>query len=279
MRLRLDLAYDGTAFSGWARQPHRPSVQESVEIALARALKVPVEQVRTVVAGRTDAGVHATGQVCHIDVDSSTAQFLESPDAMDRLLRRIRGALGRKSAIWLSGVEIAAPGFDARFSPLERQYEYRIADTASGRDPRLAGHTVWWDESLDLAMMNSLGERLLGLNDFAAFCRPRAGATTIRTLREFRWRRDEGGVLVASVVADAFCHSMVRSLVGAAVAVGTGKLSVDEVVHRRDQRLRTSAWKTMPAHGLTLTSVVYPEAGELEARATLTRAKRDSVSD
>lgn len=278
MRLRLDLAYDGQAFSGWARQPQRPSVQATLETALSRALGLPEDQVRTVVAGRTDAGVHATGQVCHLDIPDELSARLSGTENLPPLLRRIRGALGRNSPVWIQGISIAPQGFDARFSPLERRYEYRIADTHSARDPRRAGHTVWWDEALDLVAMNSLGVAMLGLHDFAAFCRPRVGATTIRTLHRFDWSRDEWGVLVGSVAADAFCHSMVRSLVGAAVAVGAGRLSVDDVVVLRDGLERTSSWKTMPAHGLTLTEVIYPPDSKLASRAEVTRAKR-STSD
>ena len=279
MRLRVDLAYDGAGFSGWAKQPNLPSVQQTLETALAKALRLDLSLVRTVVAGRTDSGVHATGQVCHVDLPSDHALVAEPRKVDNELLKRLRGALGKTSAIWVERVMIAPDGFDARFSPLRRRYEYRIADGRSRKDPRTAGHTLWISDSLNQAAMNRLGKALLGLHDWASFCRAREGATTIRTLEKFSWVRDSEGVLCGTVVADAFCHSMVRSLVGAAIAVGKGDLDVSEIVALRDQTARTSAWKTMPAHGLTLVEVVYPKDRELARRAELTRAQRAPLSD
>ena len=279
MRLRVDLAYDGAGFSGWAKQPNLPSVQQTLETALAKALRLDLSLVRTVVAGRTDSGVHATGQVCHVDLPSDHAIVAEPHKVDKELLKRLRGALGKTSAIWVERVMIAPDGFDARFSPLRRRYEYRIADGRSRKDPRTAGHTLWISDSLNQAAMNRLGKALLGLHDWASFCRAREGATTIRTLEKFSWVRDSEGVLCGTVVADAFCHSMVRSLVGAAIAVGKGELDVSEIVALRDQTARTSAWKTMPAHGLTLVEVVYPKDRELARRAELTRAQRAPLSD
>ena len=279
MRLRVDLAYDGAGFSGWAKQPNLPSVQQTLETALAKALRLDLSLVRTVVAGRTDSGVHATGQVCHVDLPSDHAIVAEPHKVDKELLKRLRGALGKTSAIWVERVMIAPDGFDARFSPLRRRYEYRIADGRSRKDPRTAGHTLWISDSLNQAAMNRLGKALLGLHDWASFCRAREGATTIRTLEKFSWVRDSEGVLCGTVVADAFCHSMVRSLVGAAIAVGKGDLDVSEIVALRDQTARTSAWKTMPAHGLTLVEVVYPKNRELARRAELTRSQRAPLSD
>ena len=279
MRLRVDLAYDGAGFSGWAKQPNLPSVQQTLETALAKALRLDLSLVRTVVAGRTDSGVHATGQVCHVDLPSDHALVAEPRKVDKELLKRLRGALGKTSAIWVERVMIAPDGFDARFSPLRRRYEYRIADGRARKDPRTAGHTLWISDSLNQAAMNRLGKALLGLHDWASFCRAREGATTIRTLEKFSWVRDSEGVLCGTVVADAFCHSMVRSLVGAAIAVGKGDLAVSEIVALRDQTARTSAWKTMPAHGLTLVEVVYPKDRELARRAELTRAQRAPLSD
>jgi tRNA pseudouridine38-40 synthase len=279
VRLRVDLAYDGAGFSGWAKQPNLPSVQQTLETALAKALRLDLSLVRTVVAGRTDSGVHATGQVCHVDLPSDHALVAEPRKVDNELLKRLRGALGKTSAIWVERVTIAPKGFDARFSPLRRRYEYRIADGRARKDPRTAGHTLWISDSLNQAAMNHLGKALLGLHDWASFCRAREGATTIRTLEKFSWVRDSEGVLCGTVVADAFCHSMVRSLVGAAIAVGKGDLDVSEIVALRDQTARTSAWKTMPAHGLTLVEVVYPKDRELARRAELTRAQRAPLSD
>ena len=279
MRLRIDLGYDGQAFSGWAKQPDRPSVQDSLESALATVFRVERDQVKTVVAGRTDAGVHAVGQVCHVDLPEALGVRLDDANELARLTKRLRGALGKDNHVWIHGVSAAPEGFDARFSPVGRRYEYRIADSHALRDPRLSGHTVWRDEELDMASMNTLGQALLGLHDFAAFCRAREGATTIRELQEFSWLRDEQHVLVGRVVADAFCHSMVRSLVGSAVAVGAGQLSTDDVLRLRQEGARTSAWKTMPAHGLTLMEIYYPDTEHLAERAEQTRAPRRLPTD
>lgn len=279
MRLRIDLGYDGQAFSGWAKQPDRASVQDSLESALATVFRLERDQVKTVVAGRTDAGVHAVGQVCHVDLPAGVLAAREGADGVGRVTKRLRGALGKDNHVWIHGVSLAPEGFDARFSPVARRYEYRIADSKALRDPRLAGHTVWRDEELDTTSMNTLGQALLGLHDFAAFCRAREGATTIRELQEFSWIRDDHGVLVGRVVADAFCHSMVRSLVGSAVAVGAGQLSSDDVLRLRQDRARTSAWKTMPAHGLTLMEIYYPDPEHLAQRAEQTRAPRSLPAD
>ena len=279
MRLRVDLAYDGSGFSGWAKQPTLPSVQQTLETALAKALRLDASEVKTVVAGRTDSGVHATGQVCHLDLPDDHP-VAAAPQRVDgELLKRLRGALGKASSIWVEGVSIAPEGFDARFSPLRRRYEYRVADAVATKDPRHAGHTLWISDSLNVSAMNRLGKALLGLHDWASFCRARKGATTIRTLEKFAWARDSKGLLCGTVVADAFCHSMVRSLVGAAIAVGKGALEVSDVLALRDKAERTSAWKTMPAHGLTLVEVVYPKDRELARRAELTRAPRAPLSD
>lgn len=277
-RIRITLAYDGTGFSGWAKQPHRPSVAGSLELALTKVFRVEDRYLNLVVAGRTDAGVHATGQVCHLDLPEEVNLPVDEA-GWDRLGTRIQGALGKSTAIAIHRVSKAPEGFDARFSPLSRRYSYRIADRGALKDPRTRGFTLWWPEDLDEGLMNTLGSELLGLHDWASFCRSREGATTIRHLQEMTWNRQPGGVLVATVVADAFCHSMVRSLVGASVAVGSGRRTVAEIIRAREARERTSLWKTMPAHGLTLDEVVYPPDSELLGRQEATRAKRQLSSD
>jgi tRNA pseudouridine38-40 synthase len=173
--------------------------------------------------------------------------------------------------------QVAPAGFDARFAALWRRYEYRIADAAAVRDPRRRDHTLWHPGALDEAAMQDAAESLLGLHDFAAFCRPREGATTIRTLQAFSWRRDDAGVLVAEVRADAFCHSMVRALVGACIAAGERRLAPGEAAVLRDAGLRTSAFTVVPARGLTLVEVGYPPDEELAARVERTRARRDAA--
>jgi tRNA pseudouridine38-40 synthase len=173
-------------------------------------------------------------------------------------------------------VSRAAPaphGFDARFSPAWRRYEYRIADATAEHDPLLRNHTVWYPVALDLDAMNAAARELVGLADWAAYCRPREGATTIRELQEFRWERDSTGVLTAKLQADAFCHSMVRALVGATVSVGAGKLPGRRLTELRDAAKRTSEFVVMPPHGLTLVEVGYPD--DVAARAEQTRARRE----
>lgn len=280
MRLRLDIAYDGAAFSGWARQPGLRTVQGALEAALATVFTRWGEPPLLTVAGRTDAGVHATGQVAHLDLsaeqwDALSAKRGSGRSPLDGLVKRVNGIAAPEGDVVVSRASLAPDGFDARFSPLWRRYEYRIADVDAPRDPRRRGHTVWHGASLDPAAMERGALRLLGLHDFATFCKPREGATTIRTLQEFRWDREPDGVLVARLQADAFCHSMVRAMVGATIAVGEGRFGPERLEELRVAETRTSAFKTAPAKGLTLTEVGYPADGELAGRAEQTRARRE----
>ena len=277
-RIRIDLAYDGSGFSGWAKQPGHRSIAGVLEEALCRVMRTTPADVSIVVAGRTDAGVHAVGQVCHVDVGDAVNTPRDESGYL-ALTRRLNGALGKSGQIVVRHVSQAPQGFDARFSPLSRRYRYYIADKESMKDPRTRGFTLWLDKPLDTAAMNQLGVALVGLHDWASFCRARAGATTIRDLQQFSWTRREDGVLVGEVIADAFCHSMVRSLVGAAVAVGTGTCEIADILDIRHRRERTSVWKTMPAHGLTLEEVIYPSDSELASRQEATRGVRRLPSD
>jgi len=272
-RLRIDLAYEGTGFSGWAKQPGRKSVAGVLEEALSRVLRTGSTHMSLVVAGRTDAGVHATAQVCHVDLDDGVT-IPRDDDGFAKLARRLNGALGNSGQVVIHRVSVAPEGFDARFSPLTRRYSYLIADRLATKDPRTRNHTLWLDDELDVLAMDELGTALLGLHDWASFCRAREGATTIRELKRFSWVRRGDGLVVSEVIADAFCHSMVRSLVGAAVSAGIGRLTVSEVLEARQKRERTSLWKTMAAHGLTLEEVVYPPDSELAARRQQTRERR-----
>ena len=281
MRIRLDIAYDGTHFRGWARQPGLRTVQETLEAALARVLG---GEPRLVVAGRTDAGVHATGQVAHVDLDEiqrerllagrSRATAPETADPVSALAARLTGVVGAYSDVVVTRSATAAPGFDARFSAVWRRYAYRIADTVAGYDPLERHRTTSVRARLDAGAMDAAARSLIGLHDFAAYCKPREEATTIRTLLEFDWHRDDRGVLVANVKADAFCHSMVRALVGACVAVGEGRLDPADVIEIRDARERVPEVKVLAARGLTLTEVGYPADDLLEQRAEQTRARR-----
>jgi tRNA pseudouridine38-40 synthase len=281
-RLRLAIAYDGTDFLGWARQPGIRTVQGELEAAIATVFRRFGPAPTLTVAGRTDAGVHATGQVAHVDLTAAQLAHLATPHGRGAaaqhpaiaLANRLNGIAGLRSDVYVAEVTIAPDGFDARFSPIFRRYEYRIADAAARRDPLLRHHTLWYPKPLDLDAMNQAARQLLGLHDWAAYCRPREGATTIRELQEFEWRRDDTGVLIATLQADAFCHSMVRALVGSVVAVGESKLDGDRVVGIRNNARRTSEFKVMPAAGLTLVEVGYPDDEEVGIRAAQTRARR-----
>lgn len=273
MRLRLDIAYDGSGFSGWARQPGLRTVQGSIEAAVSRVLG---GEAQLVVAGRTDAGVHASGQVAHLDLSEAQESRLRrgrDPEPA-ALAARLNGVLGRYADVHVRASAEAPVGFDARFSAVWRRYAYRVADRTVGYDPLERFRTTFVPAVLDETAMDAAARSLTGLHDFAAYCKPRPEATTIRTLLEFDWRRDERGVLLANVKADAFCHSMVRALVGACVAVGEGRLTIEDVAVLRDARQRTSAFAVLAARGLTLTEVGYPADDLLAARAEQTRARR-----
>jgi tRNA pseudouridine38-40 synthase len=309
VRLRLDLGYDGTDFSGWARQPGRRTVQGVLTEALGRVLRLdpPPELV---VAGRTDAGVHATGQVCHLDVQDGAWTAFGAASAGRRserqgpadLLRRLAGVLPPDVRVHV--VSEAPAGFDARFSALHRRYAYRVCDSPAGVRPLRRRDVLAHRRPLDAAAMAAAAQTLVGLHDFAAFCRRRDGATTIRTLLEYRWSRvvegdgaqpaegererpPEGepagrdgaqpapeGLLVAAVVADAFCHSMVRALVGAVLAVGDGRRPVDWPARVLAAGVRDPGVTVVPPHGLVLEHVAYPAADRLAERARQARAVR-----
>ena len=277
-RIRINLAYDGSGFSGWAKQPGRPSILASLEEALCLVLRCDPKDLAIVVAGRTDAGVHAIGQVCHVDVADGVSLPVDDVGC-ERLSRRVGGALGPSGRILIHRISLAPEGFDARYSPLARHYSYYIADGLTIKDPRKRNHQVALSDTLDLGAMADVGKKLLGLHDWASFCRARVGATTIRELQVFSWERDDTGLAIGRVVADAFCHSMVRSLVGSAVAVGRHRCTTEDVLAARAACQRTSLWKTMPAHGLTLDRVVYPPDAELDARRNETRDRRRLASD
>jgi tRNA pseudouridine38-40 synthase len=269
VRLRLDVAYDGTDFSGWARQPGRRTVQDELERALTTVLRHPVELT---VAGRTDAGVHATGQVAHCDVPEPTWE-----EHRERLVRRLRGVLPADVAV--RAVQPAPSGFDARFGALARHYVYALHDEPWGPPPLRRAAVVRWPRPLDTDAMAGAAGRLLGMHDFAAFCRRREGATTIRTLTGLTVERAVDETSDAELVrigasADAFCHSMVRSLVGALLAVGDGRRPVDWPASLLARGRRADEVGVAPAAGLTLVAVDYPPDDELAARAVVTRALR-----
>jgi tRNA pseudouridine38-40 synthase len=270
VRLRLDLSYDGGGFAGWARQPGQRTVQGVLEEAFQRFPAAPVSGL--VVAGRTDAGVHASGQVAHVDLAGGVAGDLAGGVDCAGLLRRWNGMV--PPDVRLLGVRAAAEGFDARFSALSRRYAYRVSDDPRGPAPLRRYDTVGWRRPLDVDALRAASELLLGEHDFAAYCRRREGATTIRSLLRLDWQRADDGVLVATVEADAFCHSMVRSLVGALLAVGEGRRQVGWPADLLSRSTRADEVGVAPPHGLTLLCVTYPPDGELAARAAETRRLR-----
>jgi len=280
LRIRLDLSYDGGPFSGWAVQPGRRTVQGVLEEALHLLVR---RTVRVTVAGRTDAGVHARGQVVHLDLDEAEWLGLTRGHEVDpavAMMRRIRGALNRVLGDLHGAVEVhriapAPDGFDARFSALWRRYSYRIADGADKWDPLERYFTLWHRNPLDVALLNDGASRLLGLQNFLAFCKPREGSTTIRDLQRFEFARGEDGVIVATVQADAFCHNMVRALVGSALYVGEGTVEPGWLYERLLAQVRDAKSVLAAPHPLVLEEVAYPSDGELRARAELTRAVRE----
>jgi tRNA pseudouridine38-40 synthase len=288
-RVRIDLSYDGGGFSGWARQPGQRTVQQVLEDALGQILRAD-PPLQLTVAGRTDAGVHARGQVAHADVP--LAAWL---DAAPVILRRLARLLPPDVRVRRIGV--APDGFDARFSALSRRYCYRVCDDVTGPDPLRRHDTLWYRREIEIGPMNEAAALLLGEHDFAAFCRRREGATTVRELLSLSWSRPEprvpeptvpermapesgvpgSRVAEVTVIADAFCHSMVRALVGALLKVGEGARPPSWPAQVLTARVRDSAVPVVPPHGLCLEEVCYPAPGLLGQRALATRRVRPAA--
>lgn len=294
-RVKIDLAYDGAVFSGWAKQPGLITVQGCLEDALALILRIPVQ---VTVAGRTDAGVHASAQTVHCDIPIERWQKV--PGRSNRrpaqaLETRLRGALSRvladaevhlhlpktmqgmmQGSISIHRVEEVSADFDARFSALRRRYEYLIADNSLRTSVPTHRHSAWQVEHLlNLDTMNTAAQRLLGLNDFLSFCKPRLGATTIRNLCALEFVRRDDGMIAARIEADAFCHNMVRSLIGSLVLLGAGERSYEWLEKRMENPARDASVKLAPACGLSLAEIYYPHARDYAAQAELTRAVRE----
>jgi tRNA pseudouridine38-40 synthase len=265
VRLRLDVSYDGTDFSGWAAQPARRTVA-GVLLAALETLVGPLP-VGLTVAGRTDAGVHATGQVCHIDLPVGAWDELGGS-----LLRRLAALMPADARV--RAVTPVPSTFDARFSATYRRYEYRVADTLWGPEPLRRRDTIGWVRPLDLDRLRAAAAGLVGEHDFAAYCKRKEHATTVRAITHLDWRREPDGVAVATVQADAFCQAMVRSLVGAMLTVGDGRREPSWPAELLTLRERSSAVTVAPAHGLTLVAVGYPDEAEYARRADATRRLR-----
>ncbi|MCZ1001546.1 tRNA pseudouridine(38-40) synthase TruA [Streptomyces mirabilis] len=268
VRVRLDLSYDGTEFSGWAKQASgRRTVQGEIEDALRTVTRSRDTTYELTVAGRTDAGVHARGQVAHVDLPVELWAEHE-----EKLLKRLAGRLSKDVRVW--SLREAPNGFNARFSAIWRRYAYRVTDNPGGVDPLLRSHVLWHDWPLDVDAMNEAAERLVGEHDFAAYCKKREGATTIRTLQELSLVRGDDGVITATVRADAFCHNMVRSLIGALLFVGDGHRGPDWPGKVLAAGVRDSAVHVVRPHGLTLEEVGYPADELLAARNKEARNRR-----
>jgi tRNA pseudouridine38-40 synthase len=262
LRLRIDLAYDGTNFSGWGKQPDRRTVQEEVEKALTTATQSKIE---TIVAGRTDAGVHATGQVIHVDVPDS----LNLDDLSYKLNRML------DTDVRVMKVAVVKGPFNARFSALRRHYTYKILDGNQTISPLDRLDVASWYRVLDVDLMNQASALMLGSHDFAAYCKFREGSTTVRNLQRFEWSRDTAGFLIGDVVADSFCYSMVRNLVGAVVCVADGRFGPEWIEQTLANKVRISDSLVFPACGLTLRQVDYPTDDQLLEHAKVTIGKRD----
>ncbi|MET8828818.1 tRNA pseudouridine(38-40) synthase TruA [Streptomyces sp. NPDC004610] len=262
VRVRLDLSYDGTGFRGWAKQAGgQRTVQGEIEDALRTVTRSGGVSYELTVAGRTDAGVHARGQVAHVDLPVQVWG-----EQREKLLKRLAGRLPRDVRVW--GAREAAEGFNARFAALWRRYVYRVGDAPGGVDPLLRNHVLWHDWALDVGVMDAAAKSLVGEHDFAAYAKKREGASTVREIFDFGVRRTEAGVVEIEVRADAFCHNQVRSMVGALLFVGDGHRGVEWPRAVLDAGVRDSAVHVVRPHGLTLEEVAYP-ADELLGRRQL----------
>lgn len=278
MRIRLDLAYNGTNFHGWARQKgDLRTVQGVLEDNLRMILRHP--ELQLTVAGRTDAGVHASAQVAHFDIPDEALQQRSIDGDPNRLVRRLARLLPED--VRVHACTEVPDTFDARFSALRRHYRYRITTHPRGALPTRSVDTATWPRPVDLQLMQAAADTLLGLHDFAAFCKPREHATTIRTLERFDWHdastKEEPQLYIAEVTADAFCWNMVRSLVGTCLAIGQGQQALNFTAELLTLGYRSPQVRPAPARGLTLSGVDYPPPANLEKRALKTRAKRAAL--
>lgn len=245
-RLRVDLTYDGTNFSGWAKQPNQRTIQEEFEKALTTILRIPVT---TIVAGRTDAGVHAKYQVLHSDIPIDSK--------IDNLTFRLNQFL--TDEIRVLRTAWAPVNFHARFTAQSRTYQYKIIDGGQVTAPLDRYDSVEWFRKLDINLMNLGSNLLLGEHDFFAYCKFREGGSTVKNLLKFEWHRDENSIVIGEIQANSFRYNMVRNLVGAAVCVGEGRFEPKWMKKVLDERLRVSDSYVFPAKGLTLISISYPE--------------------
>ena len=271
IRYRINLAYDGTAYFGWARQSGRKTVQQSLLDALTLVFGESTNDFSMRVAGRTDAGVHAFSQVAHVDI---TAAQIKRLGRTKSIAFRLNSILDRD--IRIHSFEIAPPGFHARFSATFRRYRFRIADGPVAKDPLQARYTLWLAHELDPDLMRDGAKEFIGLHDFNSFCKARTGATTIRDMKSIKITRNPelGGVIEIELIADAFCHNMVRAIVGGLIAVAQGSAQKSEITHVLKVAQKRAPFKVATPEGLTLVEIGYPADDQLEAQAEITRKKR-----
>jgi tRNA pseudouridine38-40 synthase len=268
-RYRIDLAYDGTDFYGFSKQSAHRTVAGELLSGLVKIFGEDDEDFRMRVAGRTDAGVHAQAQVAHLDL---------TPEQLKRV-RRGHGVAERLNKIIDSDVRVTAfeeadPGFHARFSALSRRYRYSIADRSVTPNPMTSRYMLEILWNLEVAPMIEVAKEFMGLRDFRAFCKERDGTTTIRELREISVKRRPNGVIDIEVEADAFCHNMVRSVVGALMSAGSGRTTAKEVRKALKGQRNEHAYKVQAPQGLTLIKISYPAKSKLGAQAELTQRMR-----
>ena len=271
VRFRVDLAYDGTDFAGWAKQPGLRTVEGDLVKMFEKVFGKSKTDFDMRVAGRTDSGVHAKHQVCHLDIPQKRLPRI----GRDPLNAFRLNTLIADDLIILDIHQITSD-FDARFSALGRRYRYTIVDPEFKKDPMLVRYALTHKRVLDVDLMNLAAKELIGLKDFAAFCKPRAGASTIRNLTTFEVSRDPGGLITIDIHADAFCHNMIRSLVGSIIAVADGRLSIQDLIHVQKSGKRANKFKTIDAKGLSLESIDYPDPADYAKQANLNRVMRES---
>ncbi len=268
-RFRMDFAYDGTDFTGFVKQPKHRTVQGDLLAAMSIILGETTNDFGMRVAGRTDAGVHASNQVVHVDFSTEQLKRLGRSTNMVAKLNKML-----PESIRVHRFEPAAPGFDARFSAIYRRYRYQISDDFAPKDPQQMRYVLNLTYALDPDAMNEAAQQLIGLGDFASFCKSREGATTIRDLKRIRVKRNSQNIIEIELKADAFCHNMVRSIVGALIAVGAGKATKADLKRTFERAKRVQTYKVVEPKGLTLIEIGYPVPSRLGYQAERSRARR-----
>jgi len=261
-RIRAKLAYDGTNYAGFGKQPDQVSIQGELEKSLKQIFN---QTIKTIAAGRTDRGVHARGQWVHFDLPQSAWQKVK--DAKYSLNHVL------PSDIRILEIEKVIEDFDARYSALWRRYTYWVADKTHQLDPLRRHYVYKYGYKLDLAKLNKTSQMLIGLHDFATYCKPREHSSTVRNLMQFDWQVIDG-LFVAELKADAFCYGLVRNLIGAVLPAGAGLIAIDEPKVRLVKKQRSETIFQAPANGLVLEEISYPAPALWAAQSKITRNPR-----